>query len=37
MLLDRGADVNAQGGFYGNALKAASSGGARRDRTHAVG
>ena len=26
-LLDRGADVNAQNGFYGNALQAASSGG----------
>ena len=24
MLLDRGADVNAQGGMYGNALQAAS-------------
>ncbi|KAL9123930.1 MAG: hypothetical protein Q9175_008281, partial [Cornicularia normoerica] len=24
MLLDRGADVNAQGGYYGNALQAAS-------------
>lgn len=24
-LLDRGADVNAQGGLYGNALQAASS------------
>ena len=27
MLLDRGADVNAQGGRYGNALQAASRGG----------
>jgi hypothetical protein len=27
LLLDKGADVNAQGGFYGNALQAASSGG----------
>jgi hypothetical protein len=27
MLLDKGADVNAQGGFYGNALQAASGGG----------
>lgn len=27
LLLDRGADVNAQGGYYGNALQAASSGG----------
>ena len=27
MLLDKGADVNAQGGDYGNALQAASSGG----------
>ena len=27
MLLDRGADVNAQGGHYGNALQAASIGG----------
>ena len=25
LLLDRGADVNAQGGYYGNALQAASS------------
>ncbi|SLM38546.1 vegetative incompatibility protein het-e-1 [Lasallia pustulata] len=25
MLLDKGADVNAQGGMYGNALQAASS------------
>ena len=25
MLLDKGADVNAQGGYYGNALQAASS------------
>ena len=25
LLLDNGADVNAQGGKYGNALKAASS------------
>jgi ankyrin repeat protein len=24
LLLDKGADVNAQGGFYGNALQAAS-------------
>ena len=24
MLLDKGADVNAQGGYYGNALRAAS-------------
>ncbi|KAF2678030.1 ankyrin [Lentithecium fluviatile CBS 122367] len=27
LLLDAGADVNAQGGFYGNALQAASEGG----------
>ncbi|CAN9191527.1 unnamed protein product [Alternaria alternata] len=27
MLLDKGADVNAQGGHYGNALQAASAGG----------
>jgi hypothetical protein len=27
MLVDAGADVNAQGGLYGNALQAASSGG----------
>jgi ankyrin repeat protein len=27
MLLDAGADVNAQGGHYGNALQAASWGG----------
>jgi ankyrin repeat protein len=27
ILLDVGADVNAQGGWYGNALKAASKGG----------
>jgi ankyrin repeat protein len=27
MLLDKGADVNAQGEGYGNALQAASSGG----------
>ncbi|KAK4220779.1 hypothetical protein QBC38DRAFT_493467 [Podospora fimiseda] len=26
-MLDKGADVNAQGGGYGNALQAASSGG----------
>jgi ankyrin repeat protein len=26
-LLERGADINAQGGFYGNALYAASYGG----------
>ncbi len=26
-LLERGADVNAQGGVYGNALQAASHGG----------
>ncbi|EXJ53290.1 uncharacterized protein A1O5_13470, partial [Cladophialophora psammophila CBS 110553] len=26
-LLDRGADFNAQGGLYGNALQAASEGG----------
>jgi ankyrin repeat protein len=25
MLLDKGAEVNAQGGYYGNALQAASS------------
>ncbi|EOD43980.1 putative ankyrin repeat protein [Neofusicoccum parvum UCRNP2] len=25
MLLDKGADVNAQGGYYGNALQVASS------------
>ncbi len=27
MLLEKGADVKAQGGRYGNALQAASSGG----------
>jgi hypothetical protein len=27
LLLDKGADVNAQGGYYGNALQAASEGG----------
>jgi len=27
MLLDRGADINAQGWFYGSALQAASAGG----------
>jgi ankyrin repeat protein len=27
MLLDKGADTNAQGGRYGNALQAASDGG----------
>ncbi|KAJ7839843.1 ankyrin repeat domain-containing protein [Mycena olivaceomarginata] len=27
LLLNKGADVNAQGGFYGNALQAAASGG----------
>ena len=27
MLLEKGADVNAQGGDYGNALQAASAGG----------
>ncbi len=27
MLIDKGADVNAQGGHYGNALYAASEGG----------
>jgi ankyrin repeat protein len=27
LLLDKGADVNAQGGIYGNPLQAASSGG----------
>jgi ankyrin repeat protein len=27
LLLDKGADVNAQGGHYSNALQAASSGG----------
>jgi ankyrin repeat protein len=26
MLVDAGADVNAQGGYYGNALQAASDG-----------
>ncbi|KAI9868258.1 MAG: hypothetical protein M1823_009084, partial [Watsoniomyces obsoletus] len=26
-LIDKGADVNAQGGYYGNALQAASAGG----------
>lgn len=30
MLLDRGADVNAQGGHYGNALQAASEAGHAR-------
>jgi ankyrin repeat protein len=25
--LDQGADINAQGGYYGNAFQAASSGG----------
>jgi hypothetical protein len=29
MLLDKGADVNAQGGDYGNALQAASDRGHR--------
>ena len=27
MLLDKGADVNTQGGLYGNTLQAASKGG----------
>ena len=27
LLLDNGADINAQGGFYGNALQIASAGG----------
>jgi ankyrin repeat protein len=27
LLLEKGADVNAQGGHYGNALQAASGGG----------
>jgi ankyrin repeat protein len=27
LLLDKGADINAQGGRYGNALQAASEGG----------
>jgi ankyrin repeat protein len=27
LLLEKGADVNAQGGYYGNALQAASAGG----------
>ena len=27
MLLDKGADINAQGGVFGNALQAALSGG----------
>jgi ankyrin repeat protein len=27
LLLEKGADVNAQGGYFGNALQAASSGG----------
>ena len=27
LLIDKGADVNAQGGYYGNALQAASDGG----------
>jgi ankyrin repeat protein len=27
LLLDKGADVSAQGGYYGNALQAASSDG----------
>lgn len=27
VLLDRGADVNTQGGYYGNAVHAASFGG----------
>ena len=26
LLLDKGADINAQGGHYGNALQAASTG-----------
>lgn len=30
MLLDRGADTNAQGGAYGNALQAAPLGGNER-------
>jgi hypothetical protein len=27
ILIEKGADVNAQGGYYGNALQAASHGG----------
>jgi ankyrin repeat protein len=27
LLLEKGADVNAQGGYYGNALQAAANGG----------
>ena len=27
MLLDKGADINAQGGYFGNALQAVSYGG----------
>jgi len=30
LLLERGADVSAVGGYYGTALKAASTGGYRR-------
>jgi ankyrin repeat protein len=30
MLLDQGADMNAQGGFFGNALQAASKEGHRK-------
>jgi ankyrin repeat protein len=33
LLLDKGADVNAQGGYYGNALQAATSSGHRETVT----
>ena len=36
MLLEHGADVNAQGGLYGNALQAACSGGHDKDRADAT-
>ena len=31
ILLDKGADINAQGGRYGNALQAASYGGHEKE------
>ena len=31
MLLDKGADINAQGGHYGNALQAVSYGGHEKE------
>jgi hypothetical protein len=30
LLIEKGADVNAQGGYYGNALQAASDNGMRQ-------